>query len=56
MVMPLPASAGVLNAIAIGCPPGAFTGYHAGEFTDTRSMLKSIQVIQGVAAFRDAPG
>lgn len=23
--MPLPASAGVLNAIAIGCPPGAVT-------------------------------
>lgn len=37
-------------------PPGSFTGYHAGEFTDTRSMLKSIQVIQGVAAFRDPAG
>lgn len=35
-------------------PPGALAGYHAGEFTDTRSMLKSIQVIQGVAAFRDS--
>lgn len=48
------------GSIAAGSPdaytPGAFTGYHAGEFTDTRSMLKSIQVIQGVAAFRDAPG
>ncbi|GAB4912658.1 hypothetical protein MAHJHV28_46900 [Mycobacterium avium subsp. hominissuis] len=28
---------------------GEFTGYHAGEFTDTRSMLKSIQVIQGAS-------
>ncbi|MGV0623946.1 sensor domain-containing protein, partial [Mycobacterium kansasii] len=36
--------------------PGSFTGYHAGEFTDTRSMFKSIQVIQGVAAFRDPAG
>jgi hypothetical protein len=45
------------GSIAAGSPdayaPGTFTGYHAGEFTDTRSMLKSIQVIQGVAAFRD---
>ena len=48
------------GSIAAGSPdayvPGSFTGYHAGEFTDTRSMLKSIQVIQGVAAFRDPAG
>lgn len=36
-------------------PSGALAGYHAGEFTDSRSMLKSMQVTQGVAAFRD-PG
>ena len=45
------------GSIAAGSPdaytPGALAGYHAGEFTDTRSMLKSMQVIQGVAAFRD---
>lgn len=48
------------GSIAAGSPdaytPGSFAGYHAGEFTDTRSMLKSIQVIQGVAAFRDPAG
>ncbi|TAM68077.1 sensor domain-containing protein [Mycobacterium sp.] len=48
------------GSIAAGSPdayvPGSFTGYHAGEFTDTRSMLKSMQVIQGVAAFRDPAG
>ncbi|MDM4142704.1 MULTISPECIES: sensor domain-containing protein [Mycobacterium] len=47
------------ESIAAGSPdayaPGTLAGYHAGEFTDTRSMLKSMQVIQGVAAFRD-PG
>jgi hypothetical protein len=47
------------ESIAAGSPdaytPGALAGYHAGEFTDTRSMLKSTQVIQGVAAFRDPP-
>lgn len=46
------------ESIAAGSPdaytPGALAGYHAGEFTDTRSMLKSMQVIQGVAAFRDS--
>ncbi len=45
------------GSIAAGSPDaytaGTIAGYHAGEFTDTRSMLKSIQVIQGVAAFRD---
>ncbi|BBY41440.1 hypothetical protein MMAN_55740 [Mycobacterium mantenii] len=45
------------GSIAAGSPdayaPGALAGYHAGEFTDTRSMMKSMQVIQGVAAFRD---
>jgi hypothetical protein len=33
----------------------AIFGYHAAEFADTRSLLKSVQVIQAVAAFRDAP-
>ena len=33
----------------------AIFGYHAAEFSDTRSLLKSVQVIQAVAAFRDAP-
>lgn len=46
------------ESIAAGSPdaytPGALAGYHAGEFTDTRSMMKSMQVIQGVAAFRDS--
>lgn len=47
------------GSIAAGSPDayaaGTIAGYHADEFTDTRSMLKSIQVIQGVAAFRDPP-
>jgi eukaryotic-like serine/threonine-protein kinase len=33
----------------------AILGYHAAEFSDTRTFLKSIQVIQAVAAFRDPP-
>lgn len=45
------------GSIAAGSPDAysdsGVASYHAGEFTDTRSMLKSIQVIQGVAAFRD---
>ncbi|OBH61503.1 sensor domain-containing protein [Mycobacterium sp. E2479] len=45
------------GSIAAGSPdaytPGPLAGYHAGQFTDTRSMLKSMQVIEGVAAFRD---
>jgi eukaryotic-like serine/threonine-protein kinase len=47
------------GSIAAGNPDAYTTdgiaGYHAAEFTDRRSMLKSMQVIQGVAAFRD-PG
>jgi eukaryotic-like serine/threonine-protein kinase len=39
--------------------PDAYTediaGYRAQEFTDTRTFLKSIQIIEGVAAFRDPP-
>ncbi len=31
----------------------AIVGYHAAEFADTRSLLKSMQIIQAVAAFRD---
>jgi hypothetical protein len=47
------------GAIAPGTPDAynveALFGYHAAEFSDTRSLLKSVQVIQAVAAFRDAP-
>jgi eukaryotic-like serine/threonine-protein kinase len=46
------------GSIAPGTPD-AYTegvaGYRAQEFTDTRTFLKSIQIIEGVAAFRDAP-
>jgi hypothetical protein len=47
------------GSIAPGTPD-AYTvdeifGYHAAEFADTRSLLKSVQVIQAVTAFRDAP-
>lgn len=34
-------------------PLGAIRGYHAAEFDDTRSFLKSVQVMQAVAAFAD---
>jgi eukaryotic-like serine/threonine-protein kinase len=30
-------------------------GYHAAGFSDTRTFLKSIQVVEAVAAFRDPP-
>jgi eukaryotic-like serine/threonine-protein kinase len=47
------------GSIAPGTPDAynvdALFGYHAAEFSDTRSLLKSVQVIQAVAAFRDAP-
>jgi eukaryotic-like serine/threonine-protein kinase len=47
------------GSIAPGTPDaytvGAIFGYHAAEFSDTRSFLKSIQVIAAVAAFRDPP-
>jgi eukaryotic-like serine/threonine-protein kinase len=33
----------------------AVFGYHASEFSDTRDPQNSMQVIPGVAAFRDAP-
>ena len=33
----------------------AIAGYHAAEFTDTHSFLKSTHIIQVVAAFRDPP-
>ena len=46
------------GSIAPGTPD-AYTediaGYRAQEFTDTRTFLKSIQIIEGVAAFRDPP-
>jgi hypothetical protein len=47
------------GSIAPGTPDAysvdAIFGYHAAEFSDTRSLLKSVQVIEAVAAFRDAP-
>jgi eukaryotic-like serine/threonine-protein kinase len=47
------------GSIAPGTPDAytvdAIFGYHAAEFSDTRTFLKSIQVIQAVAAFRDPP-
>ena len=47
------------GTIAPGTPDAytvdAIFGYHAAEFSDTRSLLKSVQVIQAVAAFHDAP-
>jgi len=46
------------GAIAPGTPDAyavdALFGYHAAEFADTRSLLKSVQVIEAAAAFRDA--
>ncbi|MGB8390957.1 sensor domain-containing protein [Mycobacterium sp.] len=47
------------GSIAPGTPDAytvdAVFGYHAAEFSDTRSLFKSIQIIQAVAAFRDPP-
>jgi eukaryotic-like serine/threonine-protein kinase len=46
------------GSIAPGTPDAyteGIAGYRAQEFTDTRTFLKSIQIIEGVAAFRDAP-
>ncbi|MGF2946048.1 sensor domain-containing protein [Mycobacterium sp. Lab-001] len=47
------------GSIAPGTPDaytaGAIFGYRAAEFSDTRSFLKSTQVIQAVAALRDPP-
>ncbi|MCV7444382.1 sensor domain-containing protein [Mycobacterium paraense] len=47
------------GAIAPGTPDAysvdALFGYHAAEFSDTRSLLKSVQVIDAAAAFRDGP-
>jgi eukaryotic-like serine/threonine-protein kinase len=47
------------GSVAPGAPDAytvdAIVGYRAAEFSDTRSFLKSIQVIQAVAAFRDPP-
>lgn len=47
------------GSIAPGTPD-AYTvedilGYHAQEFSDTRSLLKSVQVIQAAVAYPDAP-
>jgi eukaryotic-like serine/threonine-protein kinase len=47
------------GSIAPGTPDAytvdAVVRYHATEFSDTRSLFKSIQVIQAVAAFHDPP-
>jgi eukaryotic-like serine/threonine-protein kinase len=47
------------GSIAPGMPEAytvdAILGYHAAIFSDTRSFLKSVQVIEAVAAFRDPP-
>jgi hypothetical protein len=47
------------GSIAPGTPD-AYTvdsifGYHAAEFSDTRTLFKSLQIIQAVAAFSDPP-
>ncbi len=36
-------------------PVDAIAGYHAEKFSDTRTLLKSVEVLQAVIAFRDAP-
>ncbi|BBZ45357.1 sensor domain-containing protein [Mycobacterium parmense] len=36
-------------------PAGTVTGYRAAEFTDTRSLLKSVQIIAATATFPDPP-
>lgn len=45
------------GSIAPGTPDAyavdALFAYHAAEFSDTQSLLKSVQVIEAVAAFRD---
>ncbi|MDD4867241.1 MAG: sensor domain-containing protein [Mycobacterium sp.] len=45
------------GSIAPGTPDAytvdAIFGYRAAEFSDTRSLLKSVQIIEAVAAFRD---
>jgi eukaryotic-like serine/threonine-protein kinase len=33
----------------------AILGYHAAKFSDTRTLLKSVEVLQAVIAFRDPP-
>jgi eukaryotic-like serine/threonine-protein kinase len=47
------------GSIAPGTPDAytvdAIARYRAAEFSDTRSLLKSVQVIQAAAAFRDPP-
>jgi eukaryotic-like serine/threonine-protein kinase len=45
------------GSVAPGTPDAYSTdtivGYHAAEFSDTRSLLKSVEVTQAIAAFRD---
>lgn len=47
------------GSIAPGMPDAytvdAISHYHAAEFSDRRSLLKSVQVIQAAAGFRDPP-
>ena len=45
------------GSVAPGTPDAysgdSIVGYHAAEFSDTRSLLKSVEVTQAIAAFRD---
>jgi hypothetical protein len=47
------------GSIAAGTPDAftadAIAGYHAAKFSDTRSLLKSVEVLLAVIAFRDPP-
>ncbi|OBG29615.1 sensor domain-containing protein [Mycobacterium sp. 852002-51057_SCH5723018] len=47
------------GSIAAGTPDAftadAIAGYHAAKFSDTRSLLKSVEVVLAVLAFRDPP-
>ncbi len=36
-------------------PVDAILGYHAAKFSDTRTLLKSVEVLEAVIAFRDPP-
>ena len=36
-------------------PADTVSGYHAAKFSDTRTLLKSVEVLQAVIAFRDPP-
>lgn len=48
------------GSLAAGIPDGyqldAITGFRAADFSDNRSLLKSIKVVEAVVAFRDPAG